>query len=926
MKPLRLEIQGFTVFREKTSVNFEGRSLFAITGSIGAGKSSLLDAMMWALYGNVPRVGAATQQLTSHGLKSMYVLFEFIVRGDIYRVVRRTPSTNSTRLEKQASDGSWDLVADRSRDVTTNVSELLAMDFQTFTRTVILPQGQFDAFLKSDTKARRDILVKLLGLSMYEKARSIANKRADQAQDRARTIETQLEQLELASPDDIKKIKDELNETIQIAEELKLRRQTLSDLGETFRDTREKENILNRAVVNCSDAEKIFSETQSNLEMTLKSLSEFEDFLQSTMQKRIQHQYSPDKHNDLKVQLETIEKRQFLEIQLNEKRQQLQSLNEKQQDLKKNIAMSEDYLKKNQSSIEFKRKDLQQKNNLVVSIDFDSPTEEISQQLQKVQRDIQEQKKHLTDYVIEEKQLSEEVTNQKQNVKSAQYDHDRLLSEQKDLEEKRIEKQTEYAQKQKENVIAGLLSEIEDGDLCPVCGQEMSIVQDNLEKESLHNLHEGLEEINTKTESLQKQFSQSIGVLSVAENQLETATLNLQMVQSKLDATKERLGAFGTNVNQIDEMLTFLEELTVNIGEISNLEKESRNHEIELEKFNLQLSAETGFSVIEEQINDLLQQMDAIVSKPIKISESELKKAIDEYAQLFTEYEKLTSDIAAYELKINENKIKADTLNNEVKRHEKIVQSAGNVALKAEQEFNVLNEDLKQQWIVAIEHEEPDFEKLRRIMESHQHEENEKNALVGSFEAQLQQAQSQRESAIRMHQEVTDNKVKGNLHKTLATELQSSKFIEFVQQEAMNSLASDTSSWLDRFTNGRYELTVESGDFSVVDRLNGDEKRSVKTLSGGESFLTSLALALSLSEHLPELSGLGGGMSLESLFLDEGFGTLDVESLDLAVQGLETLAGGSRLVGVISHVGELGERIPDRIEVIKNGNLSYISE
>ncbi len=67
-------------------------------------------------------------------------------------------------------------------------------------------------------------------------------------------------------------------------------------------------------------------------------------------------------------------------------------------------------------------------------------------------------------------------------------------------------------------------------------------------------------------------------------------------------------------------------------------------------------------------------------------------------------------------------------------------------------------------------------------------------------------------------------------------------------------------------------------------------------------------------------------MSLESLFLDEGFGTLDVESLDLAVQGLETLAGGSRLVGVISHVGELGERISDRIEVIKNGNLSYISE
>ena len=124
---------------------------------------------------------------------------------------------------------------------------------------------------------------------------------------------------------------------------------------------------------------------------------------------------------------------------------------------------------------------------------------------------------------------------------------------------------------------------------------------------------------------------------------------------------------------------------------------------------------------------------------------------------------------------------------------------------------------------------------------------------------------------------------------------------------------------------GATSSSLEPDQFAVVDRFNGDERRSVKTLSGGETFLASLALALSLSEHLPGLSNRGGLVSLESLFLDEGFGSLDAESLDLAVQGLETLAGGHRMIGVISHVPELAERIPDRIEVHKGEVTSSIA-
>ncbi len=139
-------------------------------------------------------------------------------------------------------------------------------------------------------------------------------------------------------------------------------------------------------------------------------------------------------------------------------------------------------------------------------------------------------------------------------------------------------------------------------------------------------------------------------------------------------------------------------------------------------------------------------------------------------------------------------------------------------------------------------------------------------------------------------------------------------------------LAADAGERMLQLSRDRYRLESDNNEFMVVDRLNGDERRSVRTLSGGETFLASLALALALSERLPELSGHGGALSLESLFLDEGFGSLDAESLDVAIEGLELLATGSRMIGVISHVPEVAERLPDRIEVVKAGGVSTVRD
>ena len=127
---------------------------------------------------------------------------------------------------------------------------------------------------------------------------------------------------------------------------------------------------------------------------------------------------------------------------------------------------------------------------------------------------------------------------------------------------------------------------------------------------------------------------------------------------------------------------------------------------------------------------------------------------------------------------------------------------------------------------------------------------------------------------------------------------------------------------LEYLTSGRYQLEAEDiGKLTVVDRWNANEERPVETLSGGESFLTSLALALALSE-LSQGSAEQGGAEIGALFLDEGFGTLDAETLDVAISALEGLRLQGRSIFLISHIQELTRRLPVKINVRKRGNGS----
>src|SRR5947209_16428468 len=173
MRPLTLKLKGFTSFRDQQELDFRDLGVFAITGPTGAGKSSLLDAITYALYGKVERVGDQCAQLVSKGMNHMAVELDFEVDGRAYRVTRRTPVKGQTKitLEKQV-DGAWQSYgegADRVRECEAMITHLLGLDYTGFTRSVLLPQGKFAEFMVGSRDDRRRLLSDLLGLDLFKR-------------------------------------------------------------------------------------------------------------------------------------------------------------------------------------------------------------------------------------------------------------------------------------------------------------------------------------------------------------------------------------------------------------------------------------------------------------------------------------------------------------------------------------------------------------------------------------------------------------------------------------------------------------------------------------------------------------------------------------------------------------------------------------
>ncbi|MBY5164496.1 SbcC/MukB-like Walker B domain-containing protein, partial [Salsipaludibacter albus] len=208
---------------------------------------------------------------------------------------------------------------------------------------------------------------------------------------------------------------------------------------------------------------------------------------------------------------------------------------------------------------------------------------------------------------------------------------------------------------------------------------------------------------------------------------------------------------------------------------------------------------------------------------------------------------------------------------------------------------------------------------------------NEAGALRDAFVAARATAGSRherlvelREQTERRREELADTRRQAAVATTLGRQLNRNNFEKWLLARAVNRLVVGASRHLHDLTRGAYTLRLEAdGSFGIVDHANGDEIRSARTLSGGETFLASLSLALALSDHVADFAA-DGAARLESLFIDEGFGTLDAATIDVVRTALEELGSTGRMVGVVTHVQALAEQLPVQYRVRKESQSSVV--
>jgi len=249
MRPLRLEVSGFTAFRELVEVDFSDADYFAFVGPTGSGKSSLIDAMTFALYGSIPRLDMrSVAPVITQGCAEMRVRFDFAIGDREYtavRVVRRQgdgASTKEARLEHEP-----DVLAGDADGVTAEVERLLGLGFEEFTRCVVLPQGDFARFMHDKPAARQDLLVKLLDLDMYGRMAQRANLRAVEADARVKGERQRLDDLSFASDESLKAARAQVRVLAKLQERIDGDEPRLVELRETFKEGQERAKAAERA-------------------------------------------------------------------------------------------------------------------------------------------------------------------------------------------------------------------------------------------------------------------------------------------------------------------------------------------------------------------------------------------------------------------------------------------------------------------------------------------------------------------------------------------------------------------------------------------------------------------------------------------------------------------------------------------------------
>lgn len=1010
MIPIQLTLEGLYSYQERQKIDFENLTqagLFGIFGSVGSGKSSILEAISFALYGETERLNSRDKRAYNMmNLKSnkSYIEFDFInFENKKFRATREF-KRNSKNFEDvktptvtfyEWKNENW-IPLEHS-----NAEKLIGLSYANFKRTIIIPQGQFKEFLELGATDRTNMMKEIFSLQRFDLQNNVSILNAknrselDQLEGQLKGFEEVNEEQISAQKEHLKLEQqkfDEANKTFKKTEEKYLKLKGLKEDFEVFNHKKTEFEKLNQQKTEIDILEAKTELFDKIFRIFTPLISE-----RNKLAKEISDQQK-HKEDQLKIVQETEIRFEDIKIKLSAIQPQYEALNQskiQENDLGLILQMQRfsgeiETLKERTKKGSEKVKEVEENQKLIQQkiVEFSKnakllkPKKLDSSLLLHVGNWFSEKKK-----LVETNQIQFEKTNTKKaeitriseelkpfNINPETFRNDfkiqteNLENQKKVLSDKR--NQLEVQQK-----LSHFATELHDGESCPLCGalEHPNIVEFNDVYSELNEIQKQIEQIEIQKDQIQKQSLEIEKILDrkkIFEEQLTSEEESLKQIQINIE---EHLKNFNwkefnaENQNDFEEkrQQSFtiekqIDELNQQIGlEQKNLEKERENldnYNKALEKFKLD-EAKKEEQIKTNEANLKLLQWVYYEKKPIAETEEIYNKLSQSNRETEENYQKLNKEKEEISPKLAEQKTIANQLEKRISELEKEISENKNLIKKAlsEQEFNTLEEIQEilvleinvqetrnkiQQFRITFEilknsileletklkdlsFDQEEFLTLENQLKSFENDLKIANDSVVKIATEIERLEKEFKKKEDLLKDLVHLQKRGENLKIMTNLFKGAGFVQYISSIYLRQLCDHANVRFHRMTRNQLSLQLnENHDFEIIDYLNEGRSRSVKTLSGGQSFQVSLSLALALAESVQTHAQ----SEKNFFFIDEGFGTQDLESVNIVFETLMNLQKENRIVGIISHVEELKEKIPVSLNITKDEERGSLIE
>lgn len=911
MRPLKITMSAFGPYAGEVTLDMQklGKSgIYLITGDTGAGKTTIFDAISYALYGEASgnyRENTTLRSKYASADTPTFVELEFEYNNEIYKINRNPeyprPNKRGEGFTKQSAnaelvmpDGS---VITKIKEVSAKVEEIIGINKNQFSQIAMIAQGDFRKLLNCETNERSKIFRKIFKTEPYHnieiKLSSLFNELKRNREKEKSGIEQYINQLKCNENDTLSlELERAKSGDVLIEDVIKLAGEIINK--DTLEYTKTQKNIesINEEIEKINSNIKLYE----NQEATKKAYAKASAKLEELKTKRNECEKAYKSAEAQRERLDDLTRKINLINSKMPKYDELKSLENSINERAQSFEKSNNSLKLKQQEITLLEKEIDEKSKALEEV---KGADLLVQKLTVEKEEINKKAEALKELKTEIDRCKTEQT----NLKNAQSFAKSALDEYGALENEYNQIYIAFFNEQ-----AGIIAdELKDGEPCPVCG---STSHPNLARKSENAPSQAdVESAQNLVKKAQEKADKARDTASALKSRFDEIAANVKSAAKKLFGTDDNVfDDYNSNINALkkeyDCTLALLKTANEKLNlyqkldkEIPKIQEKQKSLSDEISKLNTQKASDEAF------ISENTKRVTSIKSE-LDFESADLAK------DKLKEYTNLSSDIKN---SIEKSKNAFDDIKSKYDTQKGTKASLEN-ALKEFKEIDLASLNEKS---LKLNEYKKDVDKTAKSLYSR----IESNKLLVdniSEKRDILKGYDDKYVWLKALSETANGDISGKEKITLET---------FVQMTYFDSIIRKANIRLLTMSDGQYELvrrsdaeTLKKNEglaLDVIDHFNAST-RSVSTLSGGESFMASLCLALGLSD---EIQSSNGGIKLDTMFVDEGFGSLDGEALDRALSALTSLSQGNRLVGIISHVDALCDRIDNKIVITKDRTI-----